>query len=364
MTRSRSARLALIAVAGMAPALGVAASPSAGCAGQTLASGTYQLADQGVTRRYRIHVPSRYSPGVALPLVVVFHGWGGDENEFLGEAGVESLADERGYIVVAPRGLGSGDPDSRRNSWSFRGSTTGVAAAGERGAGTGAAAAVCDPLRTQDYRYPSCTGIARSTCSWTQCQADDVAFTMALLAEVEARLCVDRARVFATGGSNGGMFSWDLGQDARSAPHLRAIAPIIGLPHRGYADPPATPGKLPLLVITGEHDPTVPPGRWEDAGTTTTSDGDRYYYTGATAMTRRWGDANGCAYRGEPAASFAAVALRADCRTYCAGDPDGWSGDRPGAGWPNVLDCRAPLRHEYGLDWSWKLVLDFFDAQR
>ena len=37
---------------------------------------------------------------------MVFHGWGGDENEFLADKNVTTLADERGYIVVAPRGLG------------------------------------------------------------------------------------------------------------------------------------------------------------------------------------------------------------------------------------------------------------------
>ena len=347
----------------LAPILAAAADPSAGC-GHSLASGTYSLSDQGVTRRYRIHVPSRYDPAIARPLVLVFHGWGGDENEFLGEAVVGSLADARGYIVVAPSGLGAGAPDSRRNSWSFRGSTTGVAGAGGGDATEVASSPICDATRTRDYTYPSCAGTARSTCSWTQCQADDVAFTMALLAEVEGALCVDRARVYATGGSNGGMFTWNLGQDARSAPRLRAIAPIIGLPHRGYVDPPATRGRLPVLVVTGRQDPTVPPGSWEDAGPTTTRDGDRYYYTGATAMTRRWGDANGCAYQGASAREFDAGTRRADCRTYCAADPAGWSEGKPGVGWPNVLDCRASMRHEYDLGWSWKLVLDFFDAQR
>jgi poly(3-hydroxybutyrate) depolymerase len=356
----RIARGALLVLAGWGSALAATPLPSTGC-GRTLASGSYALADQGLTRRYRLHVPSHYDPMSAHPLVVVFHGWGGDEHEFLGEAGVESLADERGYIVVAPRGLGSGAPDGRRNSWSFRGSTSGVASAGE---GATASAPVCDAARTRDYTYPSCAAIARSTCSWTQCQADDVAFTLALLAEVEARLCVDRARVYATGGSNGGMFTWQLGQDERSAASFRAIAPIIGLPHRGYDDGPATTGHLPVLLVTGREDPTVPPGAWEDAAPTTTGDGDRYHYSSATAMTRRWGNANGCAYRGESARSFAAGTSHADCRTYCAGDPAGWSGGAAGEGWPNVLDCRAPMRHDYGLAWSWKLVLDFLDAQR
>jgi polyhydroxybutyrate depolymerase len=360
------ARCCLIAFALLAPAVGVTANRSAGC-GRALASGTYRMAEGNLTRTYRVLVPPHYEPGIAYPLVMVFHGWGGDEGEFLGDQDVVALARKRGYIVVAPRGLGSAGADANRNSWSFRGSTTGIAGDGEDGANSAPGTPpgeICDAAGTRNYTYPSCKGVARSTCSWTQCQADDVAFTIALVNEVQSRLCVDTARVFASGGSNGGMFTWDLGQDARSAPLLRAIAPIIGLPHRGYLDAPGRPGSLPVLVITGLQDTTVPPGDWEDPSHTTTSDGDRYHYTGASAMTRVWGAVNGCPYAGAPARAFDAGTAHADCRTYCARDATGWSGGKAGEGWPNVLDCRAPMGHAYDFNWSWKLVLDFFDAQR
>ncbi len=117
-----------------------------------------------------------------------------------------------------------------------------------------------------------------------------------------------------------------------------------------------------MLVITGTQDTTVPPGAWEDTGPTTTSDGDRYYYTGASAITQRWGNINRCPHTGTPAVSFKLGTAHADCRTYCARDAAGWSGDSAGIGWPNVLDCRAQIGHTYDFAWSWKLVLDFFDA--
>jgi poly(3-hydroxybutyrate) depolymerase len=299
---------------------------------------------------------------------MVFHGWGGDENEFLDDAGVRALADERGDILVAPRGLGSGAPDAKRNSWSFRGSTTGLAGAsderGTGGAGTrGAATAICNAARTPNFTYPSCRRVARNTCSWTHCQADDVAFTLALVSQVESDLCVDRARVYAVGGSNGGMFTWELGQNPASATTFRALAALIGLPHRGYLDPPGKPGRLPMLLITGTQDTTVPPGAWESTRVTTTSDGGAYYYTGASAIMRRWGAANSCPYVGRPAAAFDAGTPRADCRTYCDDNPQGWSAGSARAGWPNVLDCRAPMGHDYPFEWAWRLVLDFFDAQ-
>jgi polyhydroxybutyrate depolymerase len=360
----RASRWWLLALTMMASSWNAAATPSAGC-GQTLASGTYRMTNQSVNRTYRVFVPSRYRRGTAFPLVMVFHGWGGDENEFLGDNTVRALADRRGYIVVAPRGLGSATPDSKRNSWSFRGSTTGLAGTAADGAPSApvtSGAAICDATRTPNYSYPSCKNVARNTCSWTQCQADDVAFAVALVNEVESRLCVDTARVFATGGSNGGMFTWELGQNAASAPVFRAIAPLIGLPHRGYLDPPGKASGLPVLVITGTHDTTVPPGAWESTGFTTTGDGDAYYYTGATAIVRRWGTANSCSFRGAPAASFSTGAGQADCRTYCDNAGAGRSGNLAGVRWPNVLDCRAPMGHDYSFAWSWKLILDFFDA--
>lgn len=357
-------RCCLFSVVMVSPTLEAAGAQSAGC-GKTLGSGTYQIRDQNETRTYRVFVPSGYRPGVAHPVVIVFHGWGGNENEFLGDRNVTTLADQRGYIVVAPRGLGSAAPDAKRNSWSFRGSTTGLAGPSENvasGMPEAASAAICDPARTPNYTYPSCRNVAQNTCSWTQCQADDVGFTVRLVTEIESRLCIDTTRVFASGGSNGGMFTWELAQNARSAAIFRAIAPIIGLPHRGYLDIPARPDGMPVLVITGMQDRTVPPGAWENTNYTTTSDGDRYYYTGASAITQRWGTMNSCPYTGAPAVPFNAGTTHADCRTYCASNAAGWSGGTGGAVWPDVLDCRAPMGHTYDFGWSWRLVLDFFDA--
>lgn len=350
MNHARATALLFILASLTAPTRNTSAAPSIGC-GRSLASGSYQLIDQHMRRVYRLFVPTRYRPTTPLPLILVFHGWGGDENEFLDNPSVTALAGERGYILAAPRGLGSSSPDANRNSWSFRGSTTGRATGGP----------ICDVTHTPTFTYPSCRNVAQTSCSWTQCQSDDVAFTLALVQHLETTLCVDTSRVFATGGSNGGMFTWELGQNGLSASIFRAIAPLIGLPHRGFDDPPAGKGGLPVLLITGIADPTVPPGPWESVAFTTTRDGNAYFYTSATAMMRRWGDFEHCPYRGRSADLFNARSGPAVCRTYCGRDTRGWSASGPA--WPRVLDCRAPMAHEYGLDWSWKLILDFFDAQ-
>ena len=321
---------------------------SAGGAG--LESGVHEMTGpSGALRTFRVHVPAGYDfddPAPA-PLVAIFHGWGGDEDEFLGFKRVRDQADARGYILVAPRGLGSGAPDFNFNSWSFRGSTSGLD-------GNVPPGKICDDSITPDYSYESCNtaGISQNSCSWTQCQADDVAFAVALVEHMKANLCIDDANVFAAGGSNGGMFAWELGQNETSAETFAAIAPLIGLPHRGYLDPPGKDEDMPVLVITGTMDNVVPPGEWEDPGFTTTSNfNDRYYYSGATAITRSWAEAHGCS-TASGAVPFDDGIRRTDCRTYCSND----------AGWPRVLDCRIQMGHSYSFQWTWPLILDFFDA--
>ena len=326
------------------------ASPSAGCSATAellTDSDTYTLQFNNTVRTYRVHVPETYTATSASPLVMLFHGWGGNQNEFIGNATVASEADRHGLILVAPVGLGSGEPDRSLNSWTFRGSATGLDGDG----GDDIEGAICDFNNTPDHGYASCDGIAENSCSWTQCQQDDVAFTVALLEHVGDRMCIDTDNVFASGGSNGGMFAWELGQNPVTAPLFRAIAPIIGLPHRGYVEEKGKNADMPVLLITGLNDRTVPPGDWGDGNFTTTSDGEFFYYTGATAISRSWAEAHGCDLLNS-AVVFDAGASEVECRTYCSSD----------IGWPRVLDCRSEMGHTYELDWTWPLILAFFSA--
>ena len=328
------------------------ADPGSACGKPGLSSGTYTMMHDGKTRSFRVHVPTNYNKEVKTPLITIFHGWGGNENEFLDNATVTSLADERNYILVAPRGLGSGPPDNSFNSWSFSGSTSGLDGDGANAAVPADTAAICDYDMTEDYSYPSCADQKSNTCSWTQCQANDIDFVLSLIEKVKGDLCVDTDRIFATGGSNGGMFTWELGQNPLSATAFRAIAPLIGLPHRAYLNSKGKPDDLPALLITGTQDTTVPPGAWDDPSFTITSNGsDRYYYTGATAITRSWAKSHGCKHD-EPAVAFDDGFENVDCRSFCSAD----------IGWPRVLDCRVEMGHSYEFDWSWELILNFFDA--
>lgn len=337
----------LIVALSVAAPLAVRAAAAPACDGSRPTPGGHVIRHAGIERHYRLLLPPDYDGHRAVPLVLAFHGWGGDEGEFADDPHFAGEATRRGYALVAPRGLGGGPPDAANNSWTFRGSATGVV-------NGRVPEPICDARVTPDYTYASCRArVALNTCSWTQCQDDDVAFVADLLDELERDLCIDRSRIYATGGSNGGMFTWELGMDRRTAPRLRAIAPIIGLPHAGDLRPPGRPRGLPVLLVTGREDPVVPPGDWEAPGPTITSnDQDRFRYTGASAIVRVWSGADGCPVAG-PARRLAQDAGPAECRSYCPASP---------ARAPAVVDCRAPMGHDYGTAWTARLVFDFFDA--
>ncbi len=310
-------------------------------------NGIHTFSFEEISRTYRLYVPTTYDSNNPNKMIFLFHGWGGDENAFMHTQSVIDAAEEKGYILVAPRGLNDGDAGlsgNTLNSWRFRGSSTGL---------SGDGATTCDESQTSDYTYVSCNDGKgnENSCAWTHCIQDDVDFVLALITELKTKLRIDDRNIFAVGSSNGGMFSWELGQNEKSAGLFRAIAPMIGVPHKGYLDGKGTNDSLPVLLITGTADPTVPPGDWDDLNYTTTFDGDQFYYTGASAITKVWATDHGCDISGD-ATSFDDGVGKTDCRSWC---------DSPSDGFPAVLDCRANMGHVDEIKWSWGLVLRFFD---
>jgi predicted esterase len=63
---------------------------------------------------YRVHAPEAVQGGEPLPLVIAFHGAGGDENMFMdayGDGELARLAERHGFVAISPRaGLFSGNP--------------------------------------------------------------------------------------------------------------------------------------------------------------------------------------------------------------------------------------------------------------
>lgn len=57
-------------------------------------------------RRYRIYIPKNYDRNKATPVVVVYHGGGGNPESMIRLTGMNAKADEAGFIVVYPFGTG------------------------------------------------------------------------------------------------------------------------------------------------------------------------------------------------------------------------------------------------------------------
>lgn len=87
-------------------------------------------------------------------------------------------------------------------------------------------------------------------------------FTLELLDHLQARYCVDPARLYASGQSNGGGFTGMLACDATASARIAAFAPVSGAFYlvRGTNHlPPCSPARpvIPILELHGAIDQTI-----------------------------------------------------------------------------------------------------------
>ncbi|HJU75392.1 MAG TPA: alpha/beta fold hydrolase [Gemmatimonadaceae bacterium] len=154
-------------------------------AARQLAPGNHEfnLRHGGRTRTYIVYVPRELS--APPPVLLAFHGGGGNADGFQKYAELDAVADRERFLVVYPNGTG---PLPRRLlTWN---------------AGDG------------------CCGYAR------QRNVDDVGFAAALIGDLEKRTRIDRRRIYATGHSNGGIMSHRV---AAERPDLvAAVVPVAG----------------------------------------------------------------------------------------------------------------------------------------
>lgn len=190
-----------------AAACGVAAAAPAAADRATQA---HALEVGGLTRTYLLHVPPTLPAGPA-PLVLVFHGGGGNGLGTERLTRFSELADREGVLVAYPEGVG-------RNWYDGREFSRGSRAHRER--------------------------------------IDDVGFVAAMLDAIARSRAVDPRRIYAAGISNGAVFSHYLA--AHLSARIAAIAPVVG----GIADPPDAwlrPERpVSVLILQGTADPLVP----------------------------------------------------------------------------------------------------------
>lgn len=230
-------------------------SPGCGAAARDLVAGEGRvtLTSGGQERWYVRHVPPAHDGERPVPLVVDIHGYAEGAEVHVAQTRLGPFGDEQGFLTVSPQGQGE---------------------------------------------------VAR----WdTEEGSSDLAFIGDLLDHVEETACVDEARIFVTGLSNGAMMTSSIA--CTYADRVAAVAPVAGLRRPGWCDPAAA---VPVMAFHGTADPFVAydGGLGEAAANLPAPDGsgrtlrDLGVRPGGDEpsipeLAAAWADGNGC--EGEPA---------------------------------------------------------------
>lgn len=173
----------------------------------------------GFTRTYRLYVPQGYDPLKSYPVVIAIHGAFSTAAYHEQRTGFSSLADEEGFVVIYPNGIGL-------FGW------------------------------LQHWNAGHCCGKALAD------DVDDVGFILATLDDAASKVSIDRTRVYVTGFSNGGMMTHRLG--AERGDRFAAIAPVAGAiggsehPGAQLWQLPRAVRALPVMLVHGDRDDRVP----------------------------------------------------------------------------------------------------------
>ena len=149
----------------------------------------------GETRSYVIYIPSSYQEDKPLPLMINFHGFGGNASDYaqnIGEYnGLNTTANENNFIVVYPQ-------------------------------------AVIGP-KGSTYWTPGDNRI-------DNIRENDIYFTKELISEIASIYNLDQNRVYAVGFSNGGMMSYSLA--CLGADFIAAVGIMSGISISGDCETP------------------------------------------------------------------------------------------------------------------------------
>jgi polyhydroxybutyrate depolymerase len=166
----------------------------------------FSMRHDGRARTYLVHLPASYSKDKIWPLVLVFHGGGGNGEQMAKMTGFSRKADQEGFIAVYPNGTGLWQ--NRFLTWN-----------------------------------------AGNCCAWAyENQIDDVGFIRALIGQLKKDYPIDDRRVYATGISNGGMMSYRLACGLSDL--LAAIGPVAGA--QNIDCKPAQP--VSVIILHGTAD--------------------------------------------------------------------------------------------------------------
>lgn len=161
----------------------------------------------GIEREYILHLPKTYESSTeTLPLVMVFHGGGGNARQMKDHTKFNKLADKESFIVVYPNAVDKNWSDGR---------------IGEK----------------------------------LPMQRDDVKFISVLIDTLTANYKINSKRIFSTGISNGGFFSIYLAY--KLSDKILSIAPVTANIPENLAGVFKPEYPVSMLLINGTKDPLV-----------------------------------------------------------------------------------------------------------
>jgi len=179
--------------------------PSALCAQQTLLE---MMEHGGLEREYLMYIPETYTGETTVPVVFNFHGYGSDANQQYAYSLMHTEAAENNFIVVYPKGsMDSGGS----NFW--------------------------------NVGFNNLESV------------DDVDFTLSILDKVIETYNIDQTRVYSTGMSNGGFFSYKLA--CEQSDRFAAIASVTGTMVTPLFNDCNPERPVPVMQIHGTADATV-----------------------------------------------------------------------------------------------------------
>ncbi len=165
------------------------------------------LQHDGKTRRYRLYIPQSYDANKPAPLILNYHGFTNNINTQYNQSDFRQLAEDNQFIFATPQGLGF------LAGWAINNNFGG--------------------------------------------SEDDLGFSNALIDKIENEYNINAKRIYATGFSNGGFFSYRLACEL--SPRIAAVASVAGSMTRRWIDRNQCQPQHPtaVLQITGTNDGTI-----------------------------------------------------------------------------------------------------------
>jgi polyhydroxybutyrate depolymerase len=224
---------------------------------------TLTVQHDGLARTALVHVPA--GPRAARPVVVNFHGGGGNADSHRRWTRMDAAADRHGFVAVYPNGTGP------------------------------------IPGKLLVWNAGTCCGRAPAR------GVDDVGFVLRVLDALAGRVAIERNRIYATGLSNGSMMAQRLAAEA--ADRIAAVAPVAGAMALTRVAPVRA---MPVMHFHSVDDPRALYGG--GLGPPFPGSNTRVMHMAVEDSLKRWIDADGC--RAEPSTRPGIVDAAGHSATY------------------------------------------------